>query len=378
MKSRMQISIWNLLISVILLVFLIIPVIFIFHFDLQFYYIPKSEINKFYIYSGIYSTLGILSALIIREALRNDQRSNISSSFRLVLGILWIVDGVLQFQPEMPYGFLSVVILPAIQAIPFMNVEQFLMIGYNTWLLHPFQFDALSGALQIFIGSAFLLNNSQKCLKIISIISIMWSVIIWIFGEGFGGIPKAGVSILTGFPGSALIYVFLAMPYVSKRFSDRSYLKNYMKYTLTTILIIGAILQLIPGNTFWNSGQLSFDIYMNISQQGESPYVYFLLNHTYPLFLFRESYLNIFMSLLLITAALVTFFNIRIGIFLSLLFIGLIWVLFQDMGIYIPPATDPNTGLLFLLFGLIFISISGKIRKIGQPNQGEEFSNLGI
>ncbi|MHB1622956.1 MAG: hypothetical protein ACYCR9_07050, partial [Cuniculiplasma sp.] len=338
---------------------------FIFHFDFQFYYIPKLEINKFYIYSGIYSTLGILSALIIREALRNDQQSNINSSFRLVLGILWIVDGILQFQPEMPYGFLLVVIFPSIQAIPFMNVEQFLMIGYNTWLLHPFQFDALSGALQVFIGSAFLLNNSQKGLRIISIISIGWDIIIWIFGEGFGGIPEVGVSLLTGFPGSALIYLFLALPYVSKRFSDRSYLKNYMKYTLATILIIGAILQLIPGNTFWNSGQLSFDIYMNISQQGENPYVYFLLNHAYPLFLFRESYLNIFMALLLITAAIFTFFNIRTGILISLLFIGLIWVLFQDMGIYILPATDPNTGLPLLMFGLIFISISGKIRKIG-------------
>ena len=34
----------------------------IFFFDLRFYYIPENEISKFYIYSLIYSTLGILAA----------------------------------------------------------------------------------------------------------------------------------------------------------------------------------------------------------------------------------------------------------------------------------------------------------------------------
>ena len=96
---------------------------------------------------------------------RKEERSKIPNTIRLVLGILWIVDGILQFQPEMPYGFLSVVIEPSIQAINNVGVEKFLMIGYNIWLLHPFQFDALSGSLQIFIGVAYLLNRSTKALK---------------------------------------------------------------------------------------------------------------------------------------------------------------------------------------------------------------------
>ena len=37
-----------------------------------------------------------------------------------------------------------------------------------------------------------------------------WAIVIWIFGEGLGGIPESGVSLLTGFPGSVLIYIILA------------------------------------------------------------------------------------------------------------------------------------------------------------------------
>ena len=136
--SKFGKSINGLLVLFLFLVF-IIPVVTIFFFDLRFYYIPENEISKFYIYSLIYSILGVLAALIIARMFRKEERSKIPNTIRLVLGILWIVDGILQFQPEMPYGFLSVVIEPSIQAINNVGVERFLMIAYNIWLLHPFQ-----------------------------------------------------------------------------------------------------------------------------------------------------------------------------------------------------------------------------------------------
>ena len=182
--SKFGKSINGLLVLFLFLVF-IIPVVTIFFFDLRFYYIPENEVSKFYIYSLIYSTLGILAAIIIARMFRKEERSKIPNTIRLILGILWIVDGILQFQPEMPYGFLSVVIEPSIQAINNVGVEKFLMIAYNIWLLHPFQFDALSGSLQIFIGAAYLLNRSTKALKYISFISIIWAIVIWICGREY-------------------------------------------------------------------------------------------------------------------------------------------------------------------------------------------------
>ena len=358
--SKFGKSINGLLVLFLFLVF-IIPVVTIFFFDLRFYYIPENEISKFYIYSLIYSILGVLAALIIARMFRREERSKIPNTIRLVLGILWIVDGILQFQPEMPYGFLSVVIEPSIHAINNVGVERFLMIAYNIWLLHPFKFDALSGSLQIFIGAAYLLNRSTKALKYISFISIIWALVIWIFGEGLGGIPESGVSLLTGFPGSALIYIILAVPYISPKLGNIKNLQKYFIYTVSAIFLIGGILQLIPGNTFWTKGQLAYDIYMNINQQGENPIVYVILNHTYVYLLFRENYLNIFMFLLMIASGLFILLHIRTGLILATVFVGLTWLLFQDMGIYILPATDPNTGLPLLLMLVILIEIDFQI-----------------
>ena len=370
--SKFGKSINGLLVLFLFLVF-IIPVVTIFFFDLRFYYIPENEISKFYIYSLIYSILGVLAALIIARMFRREERSKIPNTIRLVLGILWIVDGILQFQPEMPYGFLSVVIEPSIQAINNVGVERFLMIAYNIWLLHPFQFDALSGSLQIFIGVAYLLNRSTKALKYISFISIIWAIVIWIFGEGFGGIPESGVSLLTGFPGSALIYIILAVPYILPKFGNIKNLQKYFIYTVSTIFLIGGILQLIPGNTFWTKGQLAYDIYMNINQQGENPIVYAILNHAYVYLLFRENYINIFMFLLMIASGLFILLRIRTGLILATVFVGLTWLLFQDMGIYILPATDPNTGLPLLLMLVILIEIDFQVsnkRIIREAAQG--------
>ena len=360
--SKFGKSINGLLVLFLFLVF-IIPVVTIFFFDLRFYYIPENEISKFYIYSLIYSTLGILAAIIITIMFRKEERSKIPNTIRLVLGILWIVDGILQFQPEMPYGFLSVVIEPSIQAINNVGVEKFLMIGYNIWLLHPFQFDALSGSLQIFIGVAYLLNRSTKALNYISFISIIWALVIWIFCEGLGGIPESGVSLLTGFPGSALIYIILAVPYISLKLGNIKNLQKYFIYTVSAIFLIGGILQLIPGNTFWTKGQLAYDIYMNINQQGENPIVYVILNHTYVYLLFRENYLNIFMFLLMIASGLFILLHIRTGLILATVFVGLTWLLFQDLGIYILPATDPNTGLPLLLVLVILIEIDFQVSR---------------
>lgn len=374
-EIKLDKSIKELLVLFLILV-LIVPVITIFSFDLKFYYIPESEIGRFYIYSMIYSILGILAAIIIARMFRKEERSAIPNTIRLVLGILWIVDGVLQFQPEMPYGFLSVVIGPSIQAINNAGIERFLMIAYNTWLLHPFQVDALSGALQIFIGASYLSNRSAKALKYISIISIIWAIVIWIFGEGFGGIPESGVSLLTGFPGSALIYIILAVPYVSARFNSIKFLQKYFIYSVSVIFFIGAVLQLIPGNTFWTKGQLSYDIYMNINQQGENPVVYYILNHTYVYLLFRESYINMFMFLLMLAAALLIILYHKAGLVLAMVFTGITWVLFQDMGIYILPATDPNTGLPLLLLLVILMEIGLQVNN--KINKRESVQSVSV
>jgi hypothetical protein len=286
-----------------------------------------------------------------------DQKAKNLFCIREILGILLIVDGILQFQPEMPYGFLSFVILPSIQATSSIYLQNLLMLGYKLWEIHPFQFDALSGAFQVFLGAAFLLNDSKKALKFISTLSIAWFITIWVMGEGFGGIPEIGVSLLTGFPGSAFIYILLALPMTGSWFSKKIGMEKYLEFSLIFIFIMGAILQLIPGNSFWNSGQLSYHIFMNTFYQGENPILFNLLIDAYPLILYHEMYLNIILSLLMVASALVIAMKLNWGVYLIAFFVLLIWVFFQNMGIFIPPATDPNTGLPLALLVILYAQL---------------------
>lgn len=342
------------LLSSFLVICLVIPVIFVFIFDLQYYFIPEFEFRQFYLFAFLYSIISLILAGILLKLYRGSEISRIPEWFRIILGILWVVDGVLQFQPEMPYGFLSVVLMPSIQAIPFSSLQSFVLIAYRAWEIAPIQFDALSGALQIFIGISFLINKSSKALRITAYISIFWAALIWIFGEGFGGVPEPGVSVLIGFPGSSLIYILMAIPFVSDRFNNRAFLKKFMKYSIVAIILTASIIQLLPGNTYWTSGQLAYTIYQNINMEGEPNNLAILLTISYRSLLFHEWVLNAFFSLLLIVSAGVIIMEFRRGVIFVFGLVLAIWVIFQDMGIYILPSTDPNTGLPLAIFILLY------------------------
>lgn len=354
----------NYLILSIILILLAFFIIQIFYLDLAVYGVPGQELITFYYYSIIYTVVAVLFSSLIRKMRGNKERiSQIPYSLNIILGGLWILDGVLQFQPQMPYAFLTFVIKPSIVSINNIQIQNFLYLGYNIWATNPFQFDALSGALQIFIGYSFLINRSERILKSIAIISIVWALIIWIFGEGFGGIPEIGVSILTGFPGSALLYVILAIPFISSRFNSREYLQSFLLKSAFFVLVISLILQLIPVNGYWNKGIFSQLIFDNTFNQGESPLLYNILNRIWPILIYHTQDLNIFLSLLMISSSFLIFSRNKIGYLIQILFITVMWILFQNMGIYDNPATDFNSGIVLAL--IIYLGTLDKHLYVG-------------
>ena len=83
------------------------------------------------------------------------------------------------------------------------------------------------------------------------------------------------------------------------------------------------------------------------------------------------------MFLLMIASGLFILLHIRTGLILATVFVGLTWLLFQDLGIYILPATDPNTGLPLLLLLVILIEIDFQVsdkRIIKEAVQGVSVS----
>lgn len=127
---------------------------------------------------------------------------------QLVLGSLWLLDGVLQLQPKM-FGpdFVSNVLAPVrsgqpgFVAGPLTQVDHLVelrSVGYN----------ALFACVQILIGVGLLYRDTAKAALVTSMV---WSLGVWSMGEGFGMLLTGQASPLTGAPGAVLLYGVLGI-----------------------------------------------------------------------------------------------------------------------------------------------------------------------
>lgn len=137
---------------------------------------------------------------------------------RLFLGALWLFDGLLQLQPAMfTQSFPSQVLLPALQSFP--EPMSYFTLGslYPLILDHVVFFNLAVIAVQAAIG-VLLLTDGSSLNRAGLILSTAWSLLIWVFGEAFGGMlaPTGGglalgaPSLYSGFPGPALLYLYLS------------------------------------------------------------------------------------------------------------------------------------------------------------------------
>ncbi|AEW05620.1 hypothetical protein Sulac_2134 [Sulfobacillus acidophilus DSM 10332] len=131
---------------------------------------------------------------------------SVATRIRQVLGILWVVDGLLQCQPAMfsPL-FWHQVLQPVVVGQP--PVVLFLLReGIHLWREGGIWANGLAAFLQLGIGGLLLMKR-PGWYRWGLWLSLGWALVVWIFGEGFGGLLLPSASLLTGAPGSALLYV---------------------------------------------------------------------------------------------------------------------------------------------------------------------------
>jgi len=122
---------------------------------------------------------------------------------RVILGLMWILAGALQYQPFMfSKGFVSQIIAPAAQGQPGW------IGGSITWSVHVMShhlvfYNAFFATTQVLIGVGLLFRRS---VKIALLVSFAWVLGVWWFGEGLGMLPMGMASPLTGAPGAVLLY----------------------------------------------------------------------------------------------------------------------------------------------------------------------------
>lgn len=138
------------------------------------------------------------------------RRLRLAAIVQVGLGALWLLDGLLQLQPAMLTSAFAKAFLAGTAVGQPQWLGAVLLWSAHLWGLHPLAADLTAALIQLAIGVG-LLSGVARLSRWALLVSIAWGTVVWVFGEGLGGLLTPGASALTGSPGSALIYVVLAI-----------------------------------------------------------------------------------------------------------------------------------------------------------------------
>lgn len=273
---------------------------------------------------------------------------------RLFFGCLWVFDGLLQAQPAMPLGMVPDVVRPTAAASPAW-VQHIVNAGGTIWSYHPVSAAASAVWIQIGIGLMLLVAPRGLWSRLAGMSSVAWGIIVWIFGESFGGIFAPGSSFLFGTPGAALFYalagLLIAFP---ERYFIGEQLGRLLLRFLGLFLLGMALLQAWPGRGFWQAGQ-NGQISSMASSMATTPQPHTFSASLNAFSSFASSNpvaVNLFAVVVLAVAGLLCLSGrtafCRVATAMMAVFSIATWVLVQDFGFFGGVGTDPNSMLPFL------------------------------
>jgi len=170
---------------------------------------------------------------------------------RVGFGLLWVFDGILQAQPKMAIGLPSQVIEPIAASSP-RWVQQVVNWAGTNWSYHPMQAGASAVWIQVGIGIWLLAAARGPLSRLAGLASAGWGLVVWVFGESFGGIFAPGLTWLFGAPGAVLIYAVAGALIALPERAWHSPLAGRLITAGTGLFLAGmAVLQAWPGRGFW-------------------------------------------------------------------------------------------------------------------------------
>ena len=170
---------------------------------------------------------------------------------RVGFGILWLFDGLLQAQPQMAGGLADQVIRPSAATSPGW-VRQLVNWGVTVWDYHPVSAAAATVWIQVGIGLWLIVAVRGRSARAAGLAGVAWGLIVWVFGESFGGIFAPGLTVLFGAPGAALLYAAAgALVALPERAWDGPRLCRLLSAVTGAFFLGMTLLQAWPGRGFW-------------------------------------------------------------------------------------------------------------------------------
>lgn len=268
------------------------------------------------------------------------------------LGLLWLLDAALQFQPYMfTSAFVKDVIEPAAAGNPSF------VAGPVTWAAHLMGqhialYNALFATTQLLIAVGLFVPRTRK-LALGG--SVVYALIVWYLGEGLGGI-LTGASPLAGVPGGVVLYALTALllwPADNRQKApafNGKLGKNGALVAWATLWLSFSYYFVLPANRAARAMAHLFAA----SGAGEPGWLRAvetaLANGTGN----GGAQASLVLAVLCAAVAIGMFFVPRASVVLAAAMALFIWVAEAFGGLFTGTATDPNTGLVLVLLAACY------------------------
>ena len=283
---------------------------------------------------------------------------------RIGFGLLWIFDGLLQAQPAMAVGLPSQGIEPTAADSP-RWVQHVVNWGGTTWSYHPIQAGAAAVWIQVGIGIWLMAAADGPWSRLAGLASAGWGLVVWVFGESFGGIFAPGLTWLFGAPGAVLCYcaagALIALP---EGYWRTARLGRAILAAMGVFFAGMAVLQAWPGRGFWQGTQRGHPgtLAAMTASMAQTPQPGFLAAWVRAFTSFDEAHgfaVNLFAVIApaLIGLALLAARQLQgarpVVLRAAVLFLAVLcvadWLLVEDLGFFGGLGTDPNSMIPLLL-----------------------------
>jgi hypothetical protein len=268
-------------------------------------------------------------------ALADRESAGLRRGLQVALGAVWLLDAALQFQPYMfSKAFAAAVLAPSAMGQPAF-VSGPVLAATRLISGHAVASNALFATIQLALAVGLFWRPTVRAALIGT---IAWSLSVWWLGEGLGMIFSRMADPLTGAPGGALLYAFLAIlawPAVQERrigasVADGSPLGRWARAAWFALWgTLAAEMLLAPGGS------------ASLTAPGGT----------------QAAIVTAGFAAAFAAAAVGVFFpaSARAALVIAAVAAVVLWVTGEDFGALLSgSATDPNTGPLLVLLALAF------------------------
>ena len=290
---------------------------------------------------------------------------------QLALAVIWLLDGILQYQPFMFSKAFPQMLAgsssgnPAVVASP---------IAWSATFIdhHLVVVNAIFATTQLALGLGIAWRPT---VKLALAASVAWALGVWWFGEGLGSVLTGTASPLNGAPGAVILYALLAVllwpgrrdraaPFVAGRFTGASVARALWLVLWGSL----AYLALLPATR----APKALGGMVSAMASGPPGWLSSLDNHLGAFLTSHGPAMAVVLAIVLALVAVSVYLPrpaARAGVVLAIVTAAFIWMAEGLGGMLTGGGTDPNSGPLLALVALAYWPLaSAAVSTAGQPD----------